>query len=69
MELEEIPTPDFGHLTQKDFLNIYEPSEDTFLLLDALSQDQHFIWNEMILCISELFFCFEMVKGELLCKL
>eukprot|EP00039_Didymoeca_costata_P033161 m.40969 g.40969 ORF g.40969 m.40969 type:complete len:224 (+) comp9726_c0_seq2:135-806(+) len=36
----EVPTPKFSHLSKDErFKNVYEPAEDTFLLLDSFEKD------------------------------
>ena len=36
-------TPEYGHVHK--YRDVYEPSEDTFLMLDALEKDSEFLQN------------------------
>jgi release factor glutamine methyltransferase len=46
MAKQRKPTPFLDHISNEDYLEVYEPAQDTFLFLDALEDD--------ILALNEL---------------
>ncbi|XP_067935949.1 methyltransferase N6AMT1-like [Watersipora subatra] len=51
---EYIATPDMNCMTEKDRNLVYEPAEDTFLLLDALQKDSENIRNRRPTVVLEV---------------
>ncbi|KAL7028778.1 hypothetical protein ACKWTF_005993 [Chironomus riparius] len=47
-------TPIYSHLSSKDYDNVYEPAEDTFILLDALELELPFLKSHKPLVVAEI---------------
>lgn len=47
-------TPIYSHLSSKDYDNVYEPAEDTFILLDALELELSFLKSHKPLIVVEI---------------
>lgn len=47
-------TPSYSHLSSKDFDHVYEPAEDSFLLIDALEQELPFLHSRKPLITVEI---------------
>lgn len=45
--------PDLSHLTTQDFEHVYEPSDDTWLMMDALKADREYLWKRFELGSEE----------------
>jgi release factor glutamine methyltransferase len=46
--------PDLSHMTAKDYREVYPPSEDTYLLIDALLSDVNSVQARMPGVVAEM---------------
>ena len=51
--------PDMDHLSSKDFDNVYEPNDDTWLFVDALTKEHDFIKQRFSSASTHLCTCVE----------
>lgn len=46
------PTPLYSHVGEEPFSNVYVPSEDTFILIDALENDSKDLQHSVEICLE-----------------
>ncbi|CAH2277779.1 hemK methyltransferase family member 2 [Pelobates cultripes] len=51
-EEEMFPTPVYSHVGHGDFINVYDPAEDSFLLIDALEKDVEELKSRVGICLE-----------------
>lgn len=53
---DKFKTPSLGNTSEKDFDLVYEPAEDSYLLLDALEKEDTFLQNLRLARFCSFFF-------------